>query len=212
MPIGSPVVSIEKRNAKLVKVIYLDTETTGLDPKANGIIQLAAWMEIDGETKDRFNVYMKPWDGCVYTEEAMKTNGISCETIDAAKSELEVYGEFKSWMDHYINRYDKQDRAFLCGYNVGFDDNFLRALADRCGDKYLGSYKWSSAWDVMSEASIKLAEDRPNMPNFKLETVARHVLGDNAVDEILKREGHTHDAMVDVVITRELHRALVRKD
>lgn len=195
-----------------MKVLYFDTETTGLDAKLHGIVQLAAWMEVSGVAHGRFAAYMRPWPGCVYDPKAMEVNGIARETLAAAKSEEAVYKEFKAWLGRYVNPYEKNDKVFLCGYNVGFDDNFLRALAARCGDRFLGSYKWPDLWDVRVEAAIKLADDRPNMPNFKLETVARHVLGDAGVDEILEREGHTHDAMVDVVLTRELHKALARKE
>ena len=38
-----------------MKLIYLDTETTGLDSRKHGMVQLACIIEIDGDSHD-FNM------------------------------------------------------------------------------------------------------------------------------------------------------------
>lgn len=43
------------------KIIYLDTETTGLDKEKNDVIQVAGIIEIDGKEVERFNIFCQPF-------------------------------------------------------------------------------------------------------------------------------------------------------
>jgi DNA polymerase-3 subunit epsilon len=40
----------------------------------------------------------------------------------------------------YVNKFDRNDKFVAGGYNVQFDMGFLRAVWDRRGDKYMGSW------------------------------------------------------------------------
>jgi len=62
-----------------MKICYIDTETTGLDAKACGIIQLAAIMEIDGEIVSEFETKIRPFDGCSISPEALAVSGTKME-------------------------------------------------------------------------------------------------------------------------------------
>ena len=53
------------------KVLYFDTETTGLDAGKHGIIQLAALMEIGGEIVETFNMKFQPHEGALINPEAL---------------------------------------------------------------------------------------------------------------------------------------------
>ena len=44
------------------KILWLDVETTGLDPNRNGLIQLAILMDIDGELVDKIQINIQPFD------------------------------------------------------------------------------------------------------------------------------------------------------
>ena len=43
-----------------MKILWLDTETTGLNTDKCDLIQLAGIVIIDGEEKERFNFYCQP--------------------------------------------------------------------------------------------------------------------------------------------------------
>ena len=43
-----------------MKIAYIDVETTGLDPKVNGIYQIGGIIEIDGEAVNEFGILMQP--------------------------------------------------------------------------------------------------------------------------------------------------------
>jgi DNA polymerase III epsilon subunit-like protein len=47
-----------------MKICFVDTETTGLDAKRHGIIQIAAIMEVNGVEAERFETFIRPAPTC----------------------------------------------------------------------------------------------------------------------------------------------------
>lgn len=186
-----------------VKLCYIDTETTGLDAKRHGIIQLAAIMEIDGEEVSTFSEKMRPASSCSADPSALEISGNTVEMIKAYRPEAEVYRDFVEWLGRFVGKFDRLDKAFFCGYNSSFDVEFVRAFFDRNGDKYFGSWFWSGSVDVMGAALWSLRDQRPMLENFKLGTVAKRVLGTRFAE--LTADAGLHDALADIRLTRELH-------
>lgn len=186
-----------------VKLCYIDTETTGLDAKRHGIIQLAAIMEIDGEEVSTFSEKMRPASTCAADHSALEISGNTVEMIKTYRPESEVYRDFVEWLGQFVGKFDKLDKAFFCGYNSPFDVEFVRALFERNGDKFFGSWFWSGSIDVMGAALWSLRDQRPRLENFKLGTVAEHVLGSRVAE--LTADAGLHDALTDIRLTRELH-------
>ena len=186
-----------------VKLCYIDTETTGLDAKRHGIIQLAAIMEIDGEEVSTFSEKMRPASTCAADTSALEISGNTIEMIKTYRPESEVYRNFVEWLGQFVGKFDKLDKAFFCGYNSPFDVEFVRALFERNGDKFFGSWFWSGSIDVMGAALWSLRDQRPRLANFKLGTVAEHVLGSRVAE--LTADAGLHDALTDIRLTRELH-------
>lgn len=190
-----------------VKLCYIDTETTGLNAREHGIIQLAAIMEIDGVEVSTFCEKIRPDSSCRADLKALEISGNTIEMIRTYMPEREAYLAFVAWLGQHISKFDKIDKAFFCGYNSPFDVEFVRALFDRNGDNYFGSWFWSGSIDVMGEALWRLRGERHLLPNFKLGTVAEFVLGDRA--QALTAETGLHDALTDIRVTRELHKAVL---
>lgn len=190
-----------------VKLCYIDTETTGLDAKAHGIIQLAAIMEIDGVEISTFSQKIRPDSHCRADMRALEISGNTIEMIRTYMPERDAYFAFTAWLGEHISKFDKFDKAFFCGYNSPFDVEFLRAFFDRNGDSYFGSWFWSGSVDVMGAALWRLREERRLLTNFKLGTVAAHVLKERAA--ALAEETGLHDALTDIRVTRELHKAVL---
>ena len=102
-------------------------------------------------------------------------------------------------LSKYADRYNKQDKFFLAGYNnASFDNQFLRAWFLQNNDKYFGSWFWSNSIDVMVLATPYLASKRAGMENFKQGTVAKH-LGIEVDAERL------HDALYDIEICKAIY-------
>jgi DNA polymerase-3 subunit epsilon len=189
-----------------VKICYLDTETTGLDARKCGIVQIAAILEIDGREVDTFDMRMRPAAGLEISDEALAVSGTKREDLEGFPTEREVYLAFLRWLGKHIDKFSKTDKALFAGYNSPFDVEFIRAWFDRCGDRYFGSWFWSGTVDVMGAALWALRDQRAALPNFKLGTVAAHVLG-SRLDELTAELG-LHNALTDIRVTRELHQRI----
>lgn len=190
-----------------MKILYLDTETTGLDFKVHGICQLAAIMEVNGEVVGEFETLICPAPECVIEDDALAVSGLTRLQLSAAPAEVPAWSAFTKFLSQFINKRDKYDKAFMAGYNAYFDDAFLRAFADRVGDRYLGSWKWPDLLDVRCFAALTLAEKRMDMENFKLGTVAKTILTEDELAEAVGF-GDLHDALTDIRITRAVFRKI----
>lgn len=96
------------------RIRVLDTETTGLDPSGDGILQVAV---IDGNGRTLFESYVHPYERREWPK-AERVNGISPEMVRDAPSMAELRPD--------IDRALK-DAELIIGYNVGFDLSFLRS-------------------------------------------------------------------------------------
>jgi DNA polymerase-3 subunit epsilon len=97
-----------------------------------------------------------------------------------------------------VDKYNKKDKFFLIGYNIGFDDSFMREMWRRNKDVYYGSWFWWPPIDVAVLACHYLKGERHRLENFKLSTLAEYLN--------IKREGNAHDALSDIHITREIYK------
>lgn len=177
------------------KLFVYDCETTGVDDKECAIHQLSGMIVIDGEVKEKFDFKIRPHDGAKISDEALDVSGVTIDAIKNYPAPIDVYKQIIQMLSKYVDKFNKQDKFHLLGYNNrGFDDRFLRALFERLNDKYFGSWFWSDSIDAMILASAKLKSKRSQMPNFQLKTVAAW-LG-MKVDE-----SRLHDATYDIELT-----------
>jgi len=186
-----------------MKILYFDVETTGLDPEKHGIHQFSFSFEIDGIEVKTGNVRVGPFETDEIVKEALDVSGITEETLWASSDYCSPKALYKSLillLDAHCDKYNKEDKIFLCGYNSqSFDSRFLRSFFVKNGDKYFGSYFWTVNLDVMVIAGLKLAHVRHTMKDFKLQTVAAQ-LGIEVVESKL------HDASYDLALTKAILR------
>lgn len=180
-----------------IKRLFIDTETTGLDEKIHGVHQIACLIEINGKVIEKVNIKLKPFDDCIYDDDAFKTHRISKEIIETYQSEIDGYEQLVGILYKYVNKYNKEDKFTVVGYNIRFDINFIYQLFIRNNDNFLFSLIWSNPIDVMSLATCKLESIRHKMVNFKLTTVAQQ-LGIEISEE------KAHDGLYDIEITRDI--------
>jgi DNA polymerase III subunit epsilon len=181
-----------------MKILFFDLETTGLSPAKNGIHQISGEICIDGETKEEFNFHVRPNPAAIIDQSALDVGGVTKEQIMEYPPMGVVYKHFVDMLAKYVNKFDKQDKFFLCGYNIAsFDNNFLRGFFLQNGDNFFGSWFWSNTLDVMVLATLYLASKRHEMENFKLMTVAKHC-------GIEIDETKLHDASYDIYLTKEI--------
>ena len=186
-----------------MKLLFFDIETTGVKFWKNGIHQISGQIIIDEFYQESFDFKVCPVEGCIFEKEALEVGNVTIEQIKAYPPMKEVYLQIIEMLSKYVDKFDKKDKFFLVGYNnASFDNQFLRAWFVQNGDKYFGSWFWSSSIDIMVLASQKLMNERPEMENFQLKTVAKQ-LG------IEIDESKLHDASYDIELTKDIYYKLI---
>lgn len=123
------------------KLLFFDLETTGVKFWRNGIHQIGGIVDIDGQEAERFDIRLAPNPAATIEQEALDVAGVTLEQVQSYQPMEEGYRQLVGILSKYVNKFDKRDKMYLVGYNnAGFDNNFLRALFQQCGDKYFGSW------------------------------------------------------------------------
>lgn len=179
------------------KIIFIDTETGGVNPEKAALIQLSGIIRIDKKDVEKFNFYIKPFENSEVTEKALEVQGRTLEELKTDKyvEEKEVYKQFINLLDKYIDKYDRTDKFIVAGYNVRFDVDILKAFFQRHGNNFLFSYLDSSMLDPLySIRLLQIAEVLPVLENNKIETWCKH----------FGIELKAHDSLEDIVATKKL--------
>ena len=179
------------------KIIFIDTETGGVNPEKAALIQLSGIIRIDKKDVEKFNFYIKPFENSEVTEKALEVQGRTLEELKTDKyvEEKEVYKQFINILDKYIDKYDRTDKFIVAGYNVRFDVYILKAFFQRHGNNFLFSYLDSSMLDPLySIRLLQIAEVLPVLENNKLETWCKH----------FGIELKAHDSLEDIEATKKL--------
>lgn len=97
--------------------IVLDIETTGLDPKKDKIIEIAAIKVVEGAIVDRFETLINP--GRFLEDRIQELTGIQNEDLKKAPFIDEILGDFLAFAD----------LDCIMGHSVLFDFSFLKRAA-----------------------------------------------------------------------------------
>jgi DNA polymerase-3 subunit epsilon len=182
-----------------MKVLYFDTETTGLDPVQNDIIQLAGMVEINGEIKEEFNLFSQPFSYENVAQEALDIHGISIDTIKQFPAPDYLRIRLIKILGKHVDRYNPMDKFYPAGQNIQFDLHFLEENFKKNNDIYFGSWFWRYCLDLYSLSTILRYKGILKTENLKLETLAKH----------FGVELKAHDAMSDIRATREIIRIIL---
>ncbi len=185
-----------------MKRCWIDTETTGLDPERNGLIELAVIIEVDGLISAKQEFHMKPFEYDVVTEKALEINKRTREEIMAYPDPRGVHKQVVDLFSTVVDKFNRADKFIFAGYNVGFDLDFLSMWFKKCQDDYFGSWTDGHPIDPLPVLRWLRAYGYIDLPNLRLGTVCDHFgveLGEAA-----------HGALADIQATRELATAIER--
>lgn len=183
-----------------MKILYFDTETTGIDPKVNEIIQFAAVVEIDGVIVEQVNWRCQPTNYDSISPSALETTGLTVEEIKTYQSPSEMMSKIKNLFNTHIDKFNKEDKFYPAGHNVAFDLEFLQAFWKKHGDPYgTGSYQNWRTLDSRVFANFLIASGKLNVSDVKLSTLCDHY----------KIQINAHDALSDILATRQLIRLFI---
>lgn len=182
-----------------MKKFIFDLETTGLDPKKHGIIQMAGIISLSDNSKHKFNFKQKPFPGQQLDPVALEITGTTPEMIEGYADPKQVYKALITLMSKYVDRFDSKDKFIIVGYNSAFDVGFLREFFRLNNDKYYGS--WFSSYNMIDVHKLFTAlrgsglyPELEALENMKLKTVA----------EFYKIKIDAHDALSDIYATEKL--------
>ena len=186
-----PTTEREQRGKSIIafpeNYVVVDTETTGLSPAWDHIIEIGAVRYRNGYEVDRFASLVQPPsydDGTFVDSFITELTGITNEMLAEAPPAKEVLEAF----DLYLGE------DLILGYNVGFDVNFFYEKYLR----YLGKPFANNYIDIM-RFSRKLYPD-----------MAHHRLKDMVKKFQIKQE-HSHRAVADVEATQQCYRLMMEE-
>lgn len=181
-----------------MKRLWLDTETTGLNPVTNGVIQIAALIEIDGEFVESFSEFVKPFPGDKISVKALEVNGKTEDEIAGFPEPKVIYSIIASILGRYVDKFDSKDKFTLAGYSCSFDDGFMRQWFVKNGDKFWGSYIKRQTLDLLPVMIFLRELGLVKTEDVKLATACK----------LFNIEHDAHDAFGDAKATYELYREL----
>ena len=186
-------------------LLYIDTETTGLDTATCSIWQLSGYISDTATgTSDSFDYKMRPYRNEIISKEAAAKTGATQEELDSYPSQSEMFSNFTALLSKYVDLEDWNQRVIPVGYNISFDLDFLRSWFAFNNSATLFSRNiYFPGIDVMYLAAYYLLGERSKMRNFQLSTVYEKLTG--------KSLANAHNAMADIDATKELLNVVVGK-
>ena len=131
-----------------MRILVFDTETSGLDPQWNVILQLS-YQIVDSDswtTIKTVNHYFSwPENKARVTQEAINVNGLTEEVL--ANKQL---SNRKAALEEFVA--DKDSCDLLVAHNLEFDKKFIVASCREEGVKYASS-GWSKSYDTMKRTA-----------------------------------------------------------
>ncbi len=193
------------------KLLFIDVETTGVNPDRNGLTQISGCVQIGDEVRESFDYFVRPFPQDEIELSALEVTGLSRRQFllpdhpdflavpgQHFEAPKDIYVRLAEMLGRYVDQYKKNDKFQFIGYNAhSFDMPFMRRFWEKNGDRYFGSWFWYPCLDVMLVWAQILQSVRGELPNFKLPTVARHCGID--VDD-----SRLHDSQYDIELTRRL--------
>jgi len=197
-----------------VNILFIDTETTGLDPVRNRLLEISARLDVDafvpskdgkGVLPERFNIkmLMPYYDNSTVTLGALKVNKrklIEDRVINeqAFSSDMGAV-EFANWM---LTMQQKYGDFVVCGHNITFDISFISEALKRMSIEGLKDLTGYRMLDTSSVATFLRLAGLLNVEKSSLSDIGK-AMG-------LPVEG-LHDATFDVDLTASVLYAMVKR-
>lgn len=183
-----------------MNILFIDCETTGLDPAKNAMIEFAAELHVDGVKVNEFCIGMYDKRSPVSLS-ALKVNGKSLAGLWQLENEPEAVMKLIDW----LLSIKVQGPIYVCGHNVHFDIGFLKALLVKYQLDGLDSVIGYHFLDTFSIGSFLMSTGKLQTDNNKvnLSALARGLGLDVSQYKL-------HTAADDVRLTVDVYNAMLK--
>lgn len=185
------------------KIFWNDTETGGIDPKKDALLQIAFIID-DGSGNElaEFNSYIKPLRGKMVYDDALKVNNITREQIETFPDPHLVYDRIRKILDQHGYKGNKSLRYVTAGYNNQFDLDFIMQWMTDIDSKFaFWEYLQMMPIDPLPTLRALRHAGILEIPNLDLKTICTK----------LNIPIQAHDALSDIRATKELTMRLYTK-
>lgn len=176
----------------MINYLYLDGETTGLNPSKHDIVQLACIPVINSVVEpNAFNQYCQPKNWKDIDPGALKVNNLTLAQLKTFQSPEDMVENLVNFLTPYGVKFT------IAGYNVDFDKNFIAELFKKVGreNDFLNLFN-ADTRDSYKRA--KLLKSKLPTANLKLATLCAH----------FEIPINAHDALSDIQATIVLDKIL----
>lgn len=187
-----------------MKLGFLDTETTNLNPLIGEITEVSVIID-NGETRKnmgKISLKFRPekWDNI--DPKALEATGKSIEDLEAYPDRDESFLKLVTFLEKHVNKYDRDDKMYAVAHNLWFDYNWLRALFDDYNERHNTKHYYFSFFHIegfdtiafMTYFKILLGREYENM---RLGTLCEAL-------KIEVDESKTHGSLYDTILLRKL--------
>lgn len=172
------------------KILFFDTETTGLDPSKHSIIQFGA-LYLKNNTWSQIELYCQPNSYEDISPEAIQKNQIDLDRMKTFMTNREAYDKIRAFL---VQETQDGTKITPAGYNVRFDLSMLEAMF-KYHDPQDSIHKFLAFHHLDMYEMIKIAKALgffSDIPNHKLESFFP-VFNQNILE--------AHDAIADIRTT-----------
>lgn len=185
------------------KILYLDTETTGLNPKVHDVVQIAGIVEINGRMIKEFSFHCQPFDFSTIQPTALKVNKLTMQDLKSFDPPIVAVAKFIACISEYVDRYEPSDKFVIAAHNSQFDYNFVKNWWQKAETKIpFHSFFSKNTIDTLAISKTLIENGYIGTKSAKLESLAGHY-------NLSYGERGAHDALADTRVMRDLYKKIL---
>ena len=175
-----------------MKLLIVDTETGGLNPKEHDLLTIGLVVWEDKEFKDELELKISK-EAYRTTEQALAVNKLNLEELKKiGESEKETIAKIIA----FVKKNFGKEKPTVCGHNVNFDVGFLRSLFERNFFDY-EKYLSHRTLDTMSIMTFLFLQGKTETRLAKLDDAIQYFQMTITAEE-------RHTALADTKVTGKI--------
>jgi len=192
------------------RYLFLDTETTGLDPTINEVIEVGAIVYEQGDNDEqpkelcRYVCKLRADQGevdlgALQVNQRRLTEDLVFDSVITADIQKDIVFGLADFLASEVTK-----NTFVIGANIQFDIEFIKSLLKRYGIESKELFSKNKLIDIQQVARFLDDAGVIDVPNFRLGTLYKNLTivdRDNGPDDFYQQ----HTAMADVLMTSNVY-------